>query len=50
MFFLTTFSHAHFRLVSPAGLSWNLNFPLMGEGGASAGQGLGQSQDEGGEG
>lgn len=34
--------------VSPAVLSWNLNFPLMGEGGASAGQGLGQSQNEGG--
>lgn len=47
------FSSRHFPMhisVSPAGLSWNLNFPLMGEGGASTGQGLGQSQDEGGEG
>lgn len=47
------FSSRHFPVhisVSQAGLSWNLNFPLMGEGGASAGQGLGQSQNEGGEG
>lgn len=45
------FSSRHFPMhisVSPAGFSWNLNFPLRGEGGASAEQGLGLSQDEGG--